>query len=86
MAISMWEFIGYFPLELMLYPTHKQPPAMGTFGASNTTVAATLGDRVAPMASMVALVSIFCLHMEENILCGAPRYFLLPHLSCINHG
>ncbi|XP_063945193.1 topless-related protein 4 isoform X5 [Daucus carota subsp. sativus] len=32
-----------------------KPPSMGTFGASNATVAANLVDRVAPMASMVAL-------------------------------
>ena len=54
---------------------------MGTFGASNATVAANLVDRVAPMASMVALVSTFCLHTENDIICGAPRLLSLQHLS-----
>lgn len=74
--IFMLKCKGYFTVELKKCATHMQPPAMGTFGASNATGAANLVDRVAPMPSMVALVSIFCLSTQNDSLCGAPNYYL----------
>lgn len=65
---------GHNTVELKKYFKHLQPPAMGTFAAS--TVSANLVDRVASMPPMVALVSIFGLSTENNILCGSPKLLL----------
>lgn len=35
-----------------------QAPGIGTFGAANASVVASIGDRVTPVATMVGMVSI----------------------------